>query len=34
MILDTSAVVAIVMKEPGYEELLRTMDRALGAATE
>lgn len=25
MILDTSAAVAIVMKEPGYEELLRML---------
>jgi ribonuclease VapC len=36
MILDTSAVVAIVMKEPGYEELLRTMangNPAIGTAT-
>jgi ribonuclease VapC len=36
MILDTSAVVAIVMKEPGYEELLRRMagsDPAIGTAT-
>jgi len=36
MILDTSAVVAIVMKEPGYEELLRTMAKgnpAIGTAT-
>ena len=36
MILDTSAVVAIVMKEPGYEELLQTMasaNAAIGTAT-
>jgi ribonuclease VapC len=36
MILDTSAVVAIVMKEPGYEELLQRMassDPAIGTAT-
>jgi len=36
MILDTSAVVAIVMKEPGYEALLRTMagsTAAIGTAT-
>ena len=37
MILDTSAVVAIVMKEPGYEELLQAMgsegNTAIGAAT-
>ena len=36
MILDTSAVVAIVMKEPGYEEILRLMaggDPAIGTAT-
>jgi ribonuclease VapC len=36
MILDTSAVVAIVMKEPGYEELLRTLaggTTAIGTAT-
>ena len=36
MILDTSAVVAIVMKEPGYEELLRMMangNPAIGTAT-
>jgi ribonuclease VapC len=36
MILDTSAVVAIVMKEPGYEELLQTMaggDPAICTAT-
>ena len=36
MILDTSAVVAIVMKEPGYEELLLKMangNPAIGAAT-
>ena len=36
MILDTSAVVAIVMREPGYEELLRAMaggNAAIGTAT-
>lgn len=36
MILDTSAVVAIVMKEPGHEELLRAMTgatAAIGTAT-
>ena len=36
MILDTSAVVAIVMKEPGYEELLLKMangNPAIGTAT-
>jgi ribonuclease VapC len=37
MILDTSAVVAIVMKEPGYEELLQAMasdgNQAIGTAT-
>jgi ribonuclease VapC len=36
MILDTSAVVAIVMKEPGHEELLRTLaggTAAIGTAT-
>jgi ribonuclease VapC len=36
MILDTSAVVAIVMKEPGYEELLSKMasgNPAIGTAT-
>src|SRR4030042_1604830 len=36
MILDTSAVVAIVMKEAGHEELLRVMaggDPAIGTAT-
>jgi ribonuclease VapC len=36
MILDTSAVVAIVMKEPGHEELLRTLavgNAAIGTAT-
>jgi ribonuclease VapC len=36
MILDTSAVVAIVMKEPGYEELLQTTaggDSAICTAT-
>jgi ribonuclease VapC len=36
MILDTSAVVAIVMKEPGYEELLRRLaggTAAIGTAT-
>ncbi|MCX7030694.1 MAG: type II toxin-antitoxin system VapC family toxin [Spirochaetes bacterium] len=36
MILDTSAVVAIAMKEPGYEELLQRMassDPAIGTAT-
>ena len=36
MILDTSAVVAVVMKEPGYEELLQRMagsDPAIGTAT-
>ena len=36
MILDTSAVVAIVMKEPGYEELLQRMasgDPAIGTPT-
>ena len=36
MILDTSAVVAILLKEPGYQELLRTMadaNAAIGTAT-
>ena len=36
MILDTSAVVAILLKEPGFEELLQTVtegDVAIGAAT-
>lgn len=36
MILDTSAVVAIVMREPGFEELLRAVsggDAAIGTAT-
>jgi ribonuclease VapC len=36
MILDTSAVVAIVMKQPGCQELLRIMavgDPAIGTAT-
>jgi len=36
MILDTSAVVAIVMKEPGHENLLRKMvdgNPAMGTAT-
>ena len=36
MILDTSVVVAMVMKEPGYEELLRTMssgNAAIGTVT-
>ena len=36
MILDTSAVVAIVMKEPGYEELLCAVaegNPAIGTAT-
>ena len=37
MILDTSAVVAIVMKEPGHEDLLEAMasdgSPAIGAAT-
>jgi ribonuclease VapC len=37
VILDTSAVVAIVMREPGYEDLLRAIDAhgnlAIGAAT-
>jgi len=36
MILDTSAMVAIVMKEAGHEELLRVMgggDAAIGTAT-
>lgn len=37
MILDTSAVVAIVMKEPGHEGLLQAMasdgNTAIGAAT-
>ena len=36
MILDTSAVVAILLKEPGYEELLRMMadaNAAIGTAT-
>jgi ribonuclease VapC len=36
VILDTSAVVAIVMKEPGYEGLLRTLangNPAIGTAT-
>jgi uncharacterized protein with PIN domain len=37
MILDTSAVVVMVMKEPGFEELLRAMNAhatiAIGAAT-
>ena len=36
MILDTSAVVAVVMKEPGYEDLLQTMAggrAAIGTAT-
>jgi len=31
MILDTSAVVAIVMKEPGHEEFLRAMGGATAA---
>jgi ribonuclease VapC len=36
VILDTSAVAAILIKEPGYEELLRTMasaNSAIGTAT-
>jgi ribonuclease VapC len=36
MILDTSAVTAILMKEPGYEELLQRMENsnsAIGTAT-
>ena len=36
MILDTSAVIAIVMQEPGYEELLRRIadgNPAIGTAT-
>jgi len=36
MILDTSAVVAIVTREPGSQEVLRTMaggNAAIGAAT-
>jgi ribonuclease VapC len=36
MILDTSAVVAIVMKEPGYEELVQALTGttvAIGTAT-
>ncbi len=36
MILDTSAVVAILLNEPGFEELLQTVtesDVAIGAAT-
>lgn len=36
MILDTSAVVAIVMKEPGHEQILRWLAHgspAIGAAT-
>lgn len=37
MILDSSALVAIVMQEPGYEQLLDRIDRAphlaIGAAT-
>jgi len=36
MILDTSAVAAIVMKEPGYEELLKRIasgDPAIGTPT-
>ncbi len=36
MILDTSAVVAILLKEPGYEELLQAMtdaNPAIGTAT-
>lgn len=36
MILDTSSIVAILLKEPGYEDLLQTItdgDAAIGTAT-